>query len=251
MVKPFLNTCKTSSINLKSVYIGLIASLFVASSQAAKEEIIENPLNNGYLSDTWVVKYQENDFSEKITDATLLYVPKNFAEEAAFLVRCNPFFTNFSMQYVESQKNLMQNGELNNDSDKFAKHGYIYDEKQRLSVEIGGDSQSYTLSVGGQKNHLTQLFKTQQSIQPGQLGMSWFYSFTFKEMPSFRPGTTPDDAKDFFKQINYAINRKIPIDFTLKTNQGHQRLFSLDTQRMAEFVPPEVMDFCLTNRQLK
>lgn len=251
MVKPFVNTYKTSSIFIKPLYIGLFASLFVTSSQAAKEEIIEKPLNNGYLTDTWVVNYQENDFSEKITEATLLYVPKNFTEEAAFLVRCKPFFTNFSMQYVESQKNLMQNGELNNDSDKFEKHGYIYDEKQRLSVEVDGDTENYMLSVGGQKNHLTKLFKTQKPIQNGQLGMSWFYSFTFKEMPSFRPGSTPDDAKDFFKQINHALNYKNPIHFTLKTDQGHQRSFSLDTQRMVDFVPPEVMEFCLTNRQLK
>ncbi|MDX1353264.1 MAG: hypothetical protein R3254_09640 [Thiomicrorhabdus sp.] len=232
--------------------IALIIGLNVTPSYALKESLIENPPKSGpFITDSWVVNYKANDFSEKISEATVLYIPKNFGQEAAFFMRCKPFFTNFSMQYTELEKNLSVDGKLPNASDKFAKHGYVYDDKQKLKVQVGDKSQNYTLSVGGQKNHLSNLFKTQQKIQAGELGMSWFYSFTFKEMPSFRPESTPDDAADFFKQLNHAIKQKQDIQFSLESDQNHKRQFQLNTQRMLDFVPENVMEFCITNRQLK
>lgn len=254
--KPLLPTqCKTqhkTQHKTVQIAVGLIISLSLSPCYAQKEELIENPSKSSpYITDSWIVKYQANDFSEKITEATVLYIPQNYGKQAAFFMRCKPFFTNFSLQYTELEKNLMNGNELPNASDKFAKHGYVYDDKQRMKVQAGGDSNSYKLSVGGQKNHLTNLFKTEQKIQPGELGMSLFYSFTFKEMPSFRPESTPDDAADFFKQLNQAIQQKQDITFTLESNQDHTRQFQLNTQRMVDFVPEEVMDFCITNRQLK
>ncbi len=230
------------------LYIGFIG--YVSTSYADEDKLIENP-SNPYITDSWVVNYKSDDFTDKVTEATVLYIPPNFGEQAAFFLRCKPYFTNFSMQYTEQEKNLTENGKLPNASDKFAKHGYVYDDKQDMKVTVGDDSENYTLSVGGQNNHLTKLFKTEKTLQPGQLGMSWFYSFTFKEMPSFRPGKTPDDQRDFFTQLNQAIKQQKDIKFSLKADNGHKRDFTMDTQRMVKFIPPEVMDFCITNRQLK
>lgn len=244
---------KTRFMKLALLSLITASSLsFAKSSYATEEQLIENPSKDSdFIQDSWVVNYQANDFTDKITEAKVLYIPANYGEQAAIQLRCKPFFTNFSLQYTEKSQNLMDDGELTNDSAKFAKHGYIYDDKQTLKVTVNNDSQNYQVSVGGQKNHPTNLFKTAQKIQPGELGMSFFYSFTFQEMPEFRPGGTPDDARDFFKQINQAVKNRDNIEFTLKTNQGWQRQFSWNTQRMMEFVPVEVMDFCLTNRKLK
>mgnify|MGYP000277112352 CR=1 FL=1 len=238
--------------NTIQVAVAFALSLSFTSSFAANESLIENPPKaSQHINDSWVVKYQANDFTDKITEATLLYIPSNFGEKAAFFMRCKPFFSNFSLQYSELEKNLMDGNELPNASNNFAKHGYVYDDKQRMKVQTGNQSNHYKLSAGGQKNHLTKLFKTEKNIQPGELGMSLFYSFTFKEMPSFRPGSTSDDAADFFKQLNQAIKQKQDMQFTLESDQNHIRQFKLNTQRMVEFVPKEVIDFCVTGRQLK
>ena len=239
-----------SKLNLKLV-IGLLLSTSLTVAHAENLLIENPPKESQYISDSWVVKYQANDFTDEISNATVLYIPKNYGKEAAIQLRCKPFFTNFSLQYTEQEKNLLDDGKLPNASAKFAKHGYIYDDKQSLKVTVKDNYENYNVSVGGQNKHLTNLFKTEKKIQPGLLGMSFFYSFTFKEMPSFRPGETPDDAKDFFKQINQAVKNGQTVKFTLESKQDLVRKFEWNTQRMNDFVPQEVMDFCLTNRKLK
>lgn len=246
-----LSIFKTLSKTSLSVLIstGLLVS---TNSVASAETIIENPAVEGsVLKDSWVVKYEADDFSEKIRKATVLYIPENFGEQAAFFLRCKNAFANFSMQYTELQQNLMDDGQLPNASKKFAKHGYLYDDKQKLTVKSNSDSESYRLSIGGQNHHLTKLFKSDKTLQPGQLGMSWFYSFTFEEMPSFRSDSTTDEASDFFTQINQAIAKQETVSFNLETSQGHKRTFNLDTKRMQQAVPKEVMEFCLTKRKLQ
>ncbi|HHS99849.1 MAG TPA: hypothetical protein ENK73_03240 [Thiomicrospira sp.] len=229
-----------------------LLSLTSSVSLAEEMKMVENPATqNNEIKDSWVVNYQADDFTDEIKDAKILYIPKNYGEQAAIQLRCQPFFTNFSLQYIEQEKNLMDDGELPNASSKFAKHGYIYDDEQSLTVTVDGDSENYDVSVGGQNKHLTNLFKTKEKMQPGLLGMSFFYSFTFQEMPSFRPSKTPADAKDFFEQINDAVKNNKTVHFKLESNQDLVREFEWDTQRMKQFVPPEVMDFCLTKRKLK
>jgi len=234
------------------VILSISSFLFSSSSVAEKIELVENPAQSpNEINDSWIVNYDINDFDEKIRDASILYIPQNFGKQAAFFMRCKPFFTNFSLQYTEQKANLIDDGELPNASSKFAKHGYVYDDKQTLSVNVNGDNESYDISVGGQIKHLTKLFKTKESLQPDQLGMSLFFSFTFKEMPSFRSETTTDDATDFFKKINLAIQKTQPINFNLESDQDWQRQFTLNTKRMVNFVPSEVLGFCLSKRQLK
>lgn len=245
-----IKTHLAKTITLFSLFT--VMGTYSQANLADEEQLIENPSKSSpFIKDSWIVTYQADDFTDKIKEAKVLFIPANFGQQAAIQLRCKPFFTNFSLQYTEQTKNLMNDDELPNASAKFAKHGYIYDDKQRLKVSANDDYETYEVSVGGQKNHLTNLFKTTNKIQPNQLGLSFFYSFTYQEMPSFRPGKTPEDARDFFKQIQQAVKHQTPIEFSLKTPQGWQRQFSWDTQRMMKVVPLEVMDFCLTNRKLK
>ncbi|WP_029407310.1 hypothetical protein [Thiomicrorhabdus sp. Milos-T2] len=123
-------------IKTNSAKTTLIFSLFMAiglSSQAAlagEEQLIENPTKGSpFIKDSWLVTYQTDDFSDKIKEAKVLFIPANFGKQAAIQLRCKPYFTNFSLQYTEQTKNLMSDNELPNASDKFAKHGYIYDDK--------------------------------------------------------------------------------------------------------------------------
>jgi len=225
---------------------------FFATSHAADERLIENPSSKTpSYTDSWIVNYEADDFTDEVKEATVLYIPKNYGDEAAIQLRCKPFFTNFSLQYTEQKKNLMDDGELPNASSKFAKHGYIYDDKQTLTVSVNGNNEEYDVSVGGQNKRPTNLFKTSEKLQPGLLGMSFFFSFTYQEMPSFRPSKTPEDAVTFYKQIKHAVQNNKTVQFTLESEQDLVRKFTWDTQRMMAFVPTEVMDFCLTNRKLK
>lgn len=248
----FQNRLKHSINKLQLQLItGVLLSVNLTATYADSKLIENPPKENVFISDSWVVTYQANDFTDEVTNATVLYIPKNFGNQAAIQLRCKPFFTNFSLQYTEQERNLLEDDVLPNASPKFAKHGYVYDDKQSLKVTIEEDYEKYDVSVGGQNTHLTNLFKTKNKIQPGLLGMSFFYSFTFQEMPSFRPGKTPEDATDFFNQIYHAVKNSQTVNFTLVSKQDLVRNFEWNTQRMNAFVPKEVIDFCLTNRKLK
>ena len=247
----------SSNFNLfcfnKALKISIVSTClsFTTLTHAGKYKEIERPTNNSELKDTWVVEYEADDFTDKIEHAKLLYIPNNMQDGAAFFFRCQPYYTNFSIQYSEAKQNLLEDGTLPNASSKFAKHGYIYDTKQDLTVEIEGDDETYDISVGGQNNHITKLFKTTEKLQADQLGMSLFFTFNFTEMPSFRKANSTDEAVDFFSQLNNAIKEKQTIQFSLKNSSGWQREFSLDTHRMLASTPSDVLDFCMTNRTIQ
>lgn len=242
----------TKPVKRLSVITLLMGQLFLTASQAEDTRIVERAVPaNQLLKDSWVINYQADDFSDEIKQAKIIYIPKDITQNAAFFIRCEPYFANFSVQYVEQKKNLMDDGSLPNASSKYAKHGYVYDDKQEVEVIVDGDNERYELSIGGQNKHLTKLFKTDKKIQPEQLGMSFFFSFTFKEMPSFRQASTSDEAESFFKQLNTAITSQSNIQFHLETENGWQRQFDLDTKRMLNIVPSEVLEFCVTKRSLK
>lgn len=240
------------SISSRLILIIACTFGFANSSLAASEKIIENPANNSQLlNDTWVVEYEADDFTDKVEKATITFIPKDFTQQAAFIMRCKPFYTNFKLEYVDNTKNLLEDGELPNASSNFAKHGFIYDSEQQLTVNVDGDKERYNVSVGGQKNYLSKSFKTKQKIQPEQLGMSFFYMFVAQEMPSFRTDNTTDDALDFNTQLKQAFKQQKNIKFTLKSENGWQRKFHLDTTRMLNTIPLEVLKFCVTKRALK
>lgn len=224
-------------------------------AMAAEYHEIENPNNNKgvtTLEDTWVVKYQTDDFTDEVEQATLLYIPKNYQTEKAFFLRCKDYFMNFSVQYIDNEKNLKEPGEdLANASASFAKHGYVYDDKQTLKVSTPQDSDRFEISVGGQNRNLSPLFKTNIEKQPGMLGMSFHYSFTYKEMPDFKSDENNSDTTDFFNLLKPALIHNHNIQFKLENDTGHQQTFTLDVQRSSKFVPQEVIQYCITGRELR
>jgi hypothetical protein len=225
-------------------------------ASASEYHEVENPAQSNQtdtlLRDTWVVDYKTDDFTDTVTQATVLYIPQDYRTQKAIFMRCNDFFSNLSVQYLDEEKFLKDgDGELPNASPGFAKHGYVYDDKQQLTVKSDSGAVSFDISVGGQNKTLSKLFKTDIEKQPGLLGMSFFTSFTYKEMPSFRADTNSSDAKDFFNLLKPALAGNKPLYFELESDQDHKHSFSLDVKRMNEFVPKQVMDYCFTGRILR
>jgi len=230
--------------------------LFICNiSFAAEYQNIENPKNgikNGLLKDTWVLKYQEDDFSEKVSNASLIYIPNNYKTEKVFFMRCKDYFANFSVQYIDDQNSLKVAGRaLPNNSPSFAKHGYIYDEKQSLTVSSSHDYDNFRVSVGGQNKTLTKLFKTDIVKEPNMLGMSFHYSFSYQEMPSFKAGKNSSATQNFFNILQPALANNDNITFELESDLGHKHNFALDIKRLNKFVPKHVMQYCFTGRELR
>jgi len=232
----------------------LLASLsslsFIAHS--GEETLTENP-STGLLKDTFVVTYDYDDFSDKVNNADVLFIPADYQTQAAFFLRCRPFFTNFSVEFLERADNLKESdGSYENDSPKFAKHGYIYDTEHDLKIKTDGDSERMDISVGGQNNHLSKHFKTDIKKSAGLLGMSFHFTFNYQEMPSFRSVGNTSEAEDAFTLLNRALKQQTPLIFELGgRNQAQDRMFSLDTKRMKTAVPQNVIDFCFSKRQLR
>ncbi|WP_178861674.1 hypothetical protein [Thiomicrorhabdus cannonii] len=219
---------------------------------AGDYQIIEHPAPPGQLlKDSFVVTYSANDFSEKLDEAKVIFIPADFRTQAAFFMRCRPYYTNFSVQYLEQADALKdRDGELANDAEKYAKHGYIYNTEHQLTVSTPDDSERIDVHVGGQNKHLTQLFKTDIAQTAGLLGMSFHFTFNYKEMPDFRVASNDSDTRAVFKLLNNALQKQTPLRFDLDGRNAPDRTFELNAQRMLQIVPPEVLEFCLTRRQL-
>ncbi|HHT00071.1 MAG TPA: hypothetical protein ENK73_04350 [Thiomicrospira sp.] len=225
-------------------------SLLSCHTYAGDEKLVENP-SNGPLKDSFVVSYTVDDFKDEVEEANILFIPKDYRQQAAFFFRCRPFFTNLSVQFLEEANNLKDSdGELANASKKFAKHGYIYDTKHDLEIVTKGDSESMDISVGGQNNHLSKLFKTDIEKSPGLLGMSFHFTFNYTEMPDFRRAKNSSEAEDAFALLTQAFKQHTPLIFKLDGRNAQDRTFTLDIPRMQKFVPQEVIEFCISKRQL-
>ncbi|GKT11217.1 MAG: hypothetical protein ISEC1_P0180 [Thiomicrorhabdus sp.] len=237
-----------SSIMLVTIFISL-------QTYAASRHLIEHigsGANDGLLKDTWVIKYQEDDFSEKVSNASLIYIPADYTKQKAFFMRCKDYFANFSVQYIDHDKFLKEaNGKLPNASPSFAKHGYIYDDKQFLKTSTEDDFASGDISVGGQNRQLSKLFRTDIKKQPDMLAMSFHYSFTYREMPSFKAEKNSSDTINFFKVFQSALANNHNIHFELESDLGHIHKFTLDVVRLNQFVPKAVMQYCFTGRELR
>jgi len=231
----------------------LLAGLltFSFNAQAGEEKLIENP-SSGVLKDTFVVSYVYDDFSDKVKDANILFIPADYTTQAAFFMRCRPFFTNFSIEFLEQEANLKDSdGTLENDSPKFAKHGYIYDTEHDLKIKTKGDYENMDISVGGQNAHLTKHFKTDIQKSAGLLGMSFHFTFNYTEMPAFRTVGNTSESKDAHSLLKRALGQQSPLIFELDGRNAPDRTFTLNTQRLNAFAPPEVIDFCISKRQLR
>ena len=225
---------------------------FSFTIQAGEEKLLENPSDGGLLKDTFAVSYVYDDFSEEIQDANVLFIPADYRSEAAFFMRCRPYFTNFSVEFLEQQTNLAnRDGRLENDSPDYAKHGYVYDTKHNLKMTTDHQSKKMAIAVGGQNNHLNRHFESDIEKTPGLLGMSFHVTFNYTEMPAFRPVGNSASAKDVHRLLKRALQRQTPLIFELDGRNAPDRTFTLDTKRMQTFVPPQVIDFCVSNRQLR
>ena len=240
----------------KALPLCLILPLWMSGHANASEyHEVENPAKpnqtDTLLKDTWVVDYKTNDFTDAVTQATVLYIPQDYRHQKVFFMRCNDFFSNLSVQYVDEEKFLKDGDELPNASPGFAKLGYVYDDKQKLTVKSNSDSVSFDISVGGQNKALSKLFKTDIEKQAGLLGMSFHTSFTYQEMPSFKSDTNSSDTVDLFNLLKPALSGDNPLYFEIESDQGHKHSFALDVKRMNQFVPKQVMDYCFTARTLR
>ncbi|MGM0542072.1 MAG: hypothetical protein ACQEQR_06505 [Pseudomonadota bacterium] len=241
----------------QSIPLFLILPLLLSSQvNAAEYHLVENPANvdesGTVLKDSWVVDYKVDDFTETVEQATVLYIPEDYRTQKVFFMRCRDFFANFSVQYLDEEKFLKDNnGTLPNASPGYEKHGYIYDDKQKLTVKSDSDSVTFDISVGGQNKALSKLFKTDIKEQPGLLGMSFHTSFIYKEMPRFKSDTNSSETKAFFNLLKPALTGQSPLYFELESAKGHKHNFSLDVKRMNQFVPKQVMDYCFTGRTLR
>ncbi len=235
----------------------LLLPLFISSQVNASEyHEVENPVKSnqagGFLKDTWVIDYNVNDFTDTLRQATVLYIPEDYRTQKVFFMRCRDYFSNLSVQYIDEETFLKEsNGTLPNASPSFIKHGYVYDDKQKLTVKTDSDSVSFDISVGGQNKALSKLFKTDIEKQPGMLGMSFHTSFTYQEMPSFKADSNSSDVKALFNLLKPALASQNPLYFELESSEGHKHSFSLDVKRMNQFVPKQVMDYCFTGRTLR
>ncbi|WP_028486801.1 hypothetical protein [Thiomicrorhabdus chilensis] len=229
--------------------IGLMSLSFAAT--AGDYQVIENPPANGLVKDSFVVTYSANDFTDKIDEAKILFIPENFRTQPAFLLRCRPYYTNFSVQFLETEKNLQDSdGTLTNEAASFAKHGYIYNADHDLTISVGDQDESMDILVGGQNKHLTQLFKTDLPKPAGLLGMSFYFTFNYKEMPSFRNAKNNSDTRDAYRLLKTAVQNQQPLILELDGRNAPDRRFTLDSKRLNQAVPPEVIEFCLTGREL-
>lgn len=234
----------------------ILPLLFSSQVNAAEYHEIEKPDNVDqsatFLKDSWVVDYKTDDFTDTVKQATLLYIPEDYRTQKVFFMRCRDFFANFSVQYLDEEKFLKENnGTLPNASPGYEKQGYVYDDKQKLTVKSDSDSVTFDISVGGQNKALSKLFKTDIKEQPGLLGMSFHTSFTYKEMPRFKSDTNSSETKAFFNLLQPALKSQNPLYFELESTKGHKHSFSLDVKRMNQFIPKQVMDYCFTGRTLR
>lgn len=237
----------------KTLALSLAAFCMTQSPVYAGDyQIIEHPAPLGQLlKDSFVINYSADDFSEKLDEAKIIFIPADFRTQAAFFLRCRPYYTNFSVQFLEQEEALRErSGELKNDAEKFAKHGYIYNAEHKLKVSTPDDSVRLEVDVGGQNKHLTQLFKTDIQQTPGLLGMSFHFTFNYKEMPDFRVASNDSDTRAVFKLLNSAIQKQTALRLELDGRNAPDRTFELNTQRIVQTVPPEVLEFCLMRRQL-
>jgi hypothetical protein len=231
---------------------GLLLTLS-CSAHAGEYRLIENPPASAkdFIKDSFTVQYSADDFTDKIDEAQILFIPADFSQQAAFFMRCRPYLTNFSVQYLEQQERLQESdGSLANASASYAKHGYIYNAKHDLTLRAASRKAHIEADVGGQNNHLTKLFKTDIDPVPGLLGMSFHYTFNYTDMPDFRSASNNADTRDAYAILTHAIQTQSPLMVELDGRRGPDRTFTLDTARMLKAVPEEVIEFCLTGRKL-
>lgn len=243
-------------------WFGLIASLsFSVQAQLEKHQLIEQPATyklepkgmdrRPYLIDSYHLVYTQDDFSEKISRVDLFLSPKNFASQMAMKMICSPYEANIKIMYLENKPNLKEGGKLPNSIPRFSDLGFVYTDEQEVTIQVGDEEETFEIEVGGQTRFLSSAFKTNIVKQPEHLGMSFLFEFVFDDAPAFSSRRTSSEAAQFFEWLNLAIRQKQPVAFQLEADNGYVRTLNWDIARMLRFVPAEVIEFCITKRELR
>lgn len=227
----------------------LLAMTTSLKALAAAESYAEKP---SWPKDSWHIDYVYDDFSDAIDHANLIYIPADYSTQTAFLLRCQPYYTNVNVAFLANAKQIKENGEFHNDSQKFAKHGFVYDEKRQLSVKVGDASFQQDVSLGGQKRGLSKWLKPlNQSLPAGQLQMSLFSTLVYDNIPEFTSNRNTDLSRDLYQAISTGLSSNQTIQMYLDLPNSQTREFELDLKRLKAFAPTEVIEFCFTARKLR
>ena len=239
---------------LKNGLVGLALCVSpVWAGQVQTYVLVEHPNVQApkKLVDTFKVQYQQDEFTDKVTQAQIIYAPKDYRTQAAYFMRCGPYLSSFTVNYVENAQNLKEEGALPNQAGKFEKFGFVYNDNQDLTARVGDDSVETEVYVGGQTRYLNKHFKVDFPQMKDMLGMTFFLEFVTQDTPVETTRATSQEAAHFMELFKRALKKGEKVQFDLEAENGHQRHFSLDAGRMAKFIPPEVLDFCFFDRKLK
>ncbi|BBP46250.1 hypothetical protein THMIRHAS_16230 [Thiosulfatimonas sediminis] len=236
---------------LQSVYSLLSAvALFSlnTSALAGNERYTENA---NWPKNAWQVDYEYDDFSEQVTHAQLIFIPENYGAQKAFFLRCQPYYTNFSVAFIEPRTAIMEDGKLHNNAPKFNQHGFVYSQERPIRFNVAGKKFHEDVDVGGQNRGISEWLKpTQLSLANNQLQMSFFASFAYDNMPSFARNTSNDFSRSLFTALKTALLKEQNVEFELQLPNENTARFELNGKRLKDFAPQAVLDFCLLKRQL-
>jgi len=235
---------------LSGIFLSLV---FSSIAWAGEYLLVEHPnaKDPKLLMDSFKVHYKQDDFTDKVSHAQIIYAPKDYRHQAGFFMRCGPYLSSFKVIYVEEADKLKEDGELVNLAKKFEKFGFIYNDNQDLTVRAGDNEVEAEVYVGGQTRYLSKHFKVSFPQTPGLLGMTFFFEFVNQNTPVSTSRETKEEAAEFMALLKQALKKGQTVSFDLEAENGHQRHFLLDAGRMAKFIPPEVLDFCFFERKLK
>lgn len=239
------------SLSPSKLATGFTAACFVMSTnvQAGSESYAEN---DHWPKDSWHLEYEYEDFSDKITSAKLVYAPGNYGPEKAFLIRCQPYYTNFSVAFIAPEKDIKEDGEYHNNADKFAEHGFVYSQERDITFKVNADSYDEEVEVGGHNRGISKWIRAASDNLPADsLQMNLFSTLVFSDIPSFLGKQNNDLSENLYAALKSAINNESSVQFKLKMPNDKIHEFSLDGKRLKAFAPQEVLDFCLLKRRLR
>ncbi|WP_321275891.1 hypothetical protein [Thiomicrorhabdus indica] len=229
------------------VFFSLLTTPF--SLQAGQESDFEN---SHWPKDAWFLEYEYDDFSDEIEFANLIYLPQDFLTEKAFLLRCQPYYTNVNVAFLEDESTIQEDGKYHNDSKKYAKHGFVYDEKRPIRLAVNDKTYQDQVSVGGQNRNLSKWLKPlNQTLPAGSLQMRFFSSIVYDNIPEFTSNRNNDLSRAFHQAINKGLKENSNINFRIDMPNNITHEFELNLQRLKAFAPPEVLEFCFTGRKLR
>lgn len=204
-----------------------------------------------HLINSYHLKYSQDDYSEEISRVNLFFSPKDYTTQMGMRMACTPYEASFEVLFMEPKKNLMEDGELPNALKMYEEKGFIYNDEVEVEVTVGDESESLDLELGGHNRYISPAFKTNVKKTKDNMGMTIHFIFVSKGAPSFSVRETNDESEEFFELLNHAVKTGQDMVFEMEADNDYERKMVWQTQRMLDFVPEEVIEFCITKRQLR